>query len=425
MISLLMLGGFLILFLLGAPVVVAIATPSIIYILTHGIPIDLLAQRFHYALDSFPLIAVPVFIFAGNVMNYAGITHRLFTFTDAIVGRMPGGLAQVNIFANLIFAGMSGSALADIGGLGQVVIKAMREKGFSKAFSAAVTCAGATVGPIFPPSIPLVIFGVVTGTSIIKLLLAGIVPALIAVALMMLLTGYFGIKRNFPRREKMASIKEILTSLVPALPPLMAPIILIGGMLCGLFTATEAAAVCVAYMIFVGTVIHKELTVRNIIDATFVTIQQTAAICVIIGSASLFGWILTVEQAPLVFSQLMGGVIHSPYMLLIILNLILLLAGMFMDSTTATLLIIPILMPTLVKAGLDPVHIGIISIFNLMIGLITPPLGLSLFLAAQIGEVSVQEVLREVGWYFIPLIVTLLLITFFPALSLYIPYKFG
>ncbi|MGI6030144.1 MAG: TRAP transporter large permease [Eubacteriales bacterium] len=419
--AILVITAFLVLFVIGCPMVLAVSLPSIVYVLMNNNPIDVISNRYLYALDSFTFMAIPIFIFAGNLMNTAGITERLFSFADTLVGRIPGGLAQVNIIASLIFSGMSGAALADVGGLGQIEIKAMTEKGFPKPYSAAVTIATSTVGPIFPPSIPLVLFGAVTGTSIIKLLMAGVIPAFIAVIAMMVLTYYLAIKRGFPRKDRFPTGGELWHDFVPAFPALMAPVLLILGMLSGFFTPTEAAAMVVLYMLIVGIFVYHELTFKFILQAALVTLQQTASICLVVAVASLFGWIMTIEKVPTLFETAMGPFIENKVALLIIINLLMFIVGMFFDSNTATLIIVPIIMPTLTAAGIDPVHVGIIIIFNLMIGLLTPPMGLSLLMVSNITQVPVGSVFKETLWYLIPLVGTLAIITFIPQVSLLIP----
>lgn len=423
--GILILISFLVLFILGVPVVLAILIPSIVYVFLSGFTIEVLAQRMLYSLDSFPLVAVPVFIFVGNLMNSAGITNRIFRFADTLVGRMPGGLAQVNIFGSLIFSGISGAALADVGGLGKIEIQAMRERGFDPGFASAVTTASAIVGPIFPPSIPLIIYGSVTSVSIVKLLVAGIVPAVIAVSMLMAMTAFLSLRNNFPRAKRWPHLREIGRDFIPALPALLAPVFLIAGMLTGIFTPTEAAAVTVVYVLFISSLIYRELTWRHLIDCAVETITASGAILIIVAAASIFGWILAIEQIPQMFAKAFLGISENKYVLLLIVNLILILVGMFLDSTTATLLVIPILAGPVVLAGVDPVHLGIIAIFNLMLGLITPPMGLSLFLVSEIAGVSIQRVLKSLMPYYLPLVLTLVLITCVPTLSLWIPSMLG
>jgi len=413
--------AFLGLFMLGFPVVLAIGIPCIVYIFANGLPIDLVAQRTLYALDSFPLVAVPVFLFVGSLMNSAGISRYIYAFADTAVGRMPGGLAQVNIFGSLIFAGMSGSALADIGGLGRIEIDAMRKKGFSAPFAAAVTSSSAIVGPIFPPSIPLIIYGTVTGVSVVQLLLGGIVPGLLCVAMLMLMTWWLAKRRKYPRAARWPSRGELWRDLKPAFPAIIAPVILIAGMLLGWFTPTEIASVTVLYAILISSLFYRELTWQGVLDAAYETIRASAGILLIVAVAALFGWILSVESVPQKLTGLMLSISTNPYVLLMLVNVLLIIVGMFLDSTTAILVIAPIIAKPLVAAGVDPVHLGMVVVFNLMIGLLTPPMGLALFLVADIAKVTMKDVLKEMMPYYIPLAITLLLITYVPEITTWVP----
>ncbi|NIA69904.1 TRAP transporter large permease [Pelagibius litoralis] len=419
--GILVVVAFLVFFIAGFPVVYAILLPAIGYILIEGLPLGLLAQRITYALDSFPLVAVPIFIFVGNLMNAAGVTSRIFHFADTLVGRAPGGLAQVNIFSSLIFSGMSGAALADVGGLGRIEIKAMRERGFSAPFSAAVTAASAVVGPIFPPSIPLIVYGSVTSVSIIQLLIAGIVPALICIVLLMITAAVIALRNDMPRARRWPTGGELVSALVPALPALLAPVLMIAGMMLGIFTPTEAAAVTAVYVLFISGVIYRELTLSHLLGAMLLTVRSTSAILIIVAVASLFGWILAVEQIPQDFSRMILSLSQDPLVLLVIANLIFFIAGMFLDSTTATLLVVPVIAPPMVMAGVDPVHFGIVVIFNLMLGLLTPPMGLSLFLISSIADISLRQLLKALVPFYVPLLLTLAIITFAPDLVLWLP----
>ena len=413
--------AFLVLFMLGFPVVLAIGLPSIAYLLLNDLPLQMMAQRTLYALDSFPLVAVPVFLFVGSLMNTAGISKHIYRFADTAVGRLPGGLAQVNIFGSLVFAGMSGSALADIGGIGRIEIDAMKSKGFNPAFASAVTSASAIVGPIFPPSIPLILYGTVTGVSVIQLLLGGILPALLCVAALMLMTAWLSVRRGYPRADRWPGWARLWADMLPALPALMAPIILIGGMLLGWFTPTEIAAVTVVYALLISSLFYRELTWARLIGAALETLRASSAILIIVAVAALFGWVLSVEQVPQAMTKLMLSISTEPWVLLLLVNVLLLVVGMFLDSTTAILVIAPIIAKPLMAAGVDPVHLGMVVIFNLMIGLLTPPMGLALFLVADIAKVRMQDVLREMLPFYVPLVATLLLITFVPAITLWLP----
>jgi tripartite ATP-independent transporter DctM subunit len=419
--GLLLVLAFLALFMAGFPVVYAVLLPAIGYILLEGLPYGLLAQRVTYALDSFPLVAVPIFIFVGNLMNLAGVTDRIFRFADALVGRVPGGLAQVNIVSSLIFSGMSGAALADVGGLGRIEIEAMRKKGFTAPFSAAVTAASAVVGPIFPPSIPLIVYGSVTSVSIVQLLIAGIVPALICILLLMVTAAIIALRADMPRAERWPTGREVIAALLPAVPALLAPVLMISGMMLGLFTPTEAAAVTAVYVLVISTLVYRELTAAHLLTAMVLTVRSTSAILIIVAAASLFGWILAVEQVPQDFSRWILGLSKDPLVLLLIANLIFFIAGMFLDSTTATLLVVPVIAPPMVLAGVDPVHLGIVVIFNLMLGLLTPPMGLSLFLVSSIANVTLRELLKALAPFYVPLVLTLAIITFAEDLVLWLP----
>src|SRR5512141_1760345 len=396
--------AFLLLFMLGFPVVLAIGIPSVVYLLLAGLPLEMIAQRMLYALDSFPLVAVPVFLFVGSLMNSAGISRYIYKFADTAVGRMPGGLAQVNIFGSLIFAGMSGSALADIGGLGRIEIDAMRSRGFKAGFAGAVTSSSAIVGPIFPPSIPLSIYGTVTGVSVIQLLLGGILPGLLCVAMLMLMTWWLANRRNYPRAARWPRWNELWRDFKPAFPAIVAPVILIAGMLLGWFTPTEIASVTVLYAILISSLFYRELTWQGVLDAAYETIRASAGILLIVAVAALFGWILSVESVPQKLTTIMLSISTNPYVLLLLVNALLIIVGMFLDSTTAILVIAPIIAKPLVAAGVDPVHLGMVVVFNLMIGLLTPPMGLALFLVADIAKVTMKDVLKEMLPYYLPLV---------------------
>jgi tripartite ATP-independent transporter DctM subunit len=384
--------AFLALFMLGFPVVLAIGLPSIAYLLLNDLPLQMVAQRTLYALDSFPLVAVPVFLFVGSLMNTAGISKHIYRFADTAVGRLPGGLAQVNIFGSLVFAGMSGSALADIGGIGRIEIDAMKSKGFNPAFASAVTSSSAIVGPIFPPSIPLILYGTVTGVSVIQLLLGGILPALLCVAALMIMTAWLSVRRGYPRADRWPGWARLWADMKPALPALMAPVILIGGMLAGWFTPTEIAAVTVAYALLISSLFYRELTWARLIGAALETLRASSAILIIVAVAALFGWVLSVEQVPQAMTKFMLSISTEPWVLLLLVNVLLLVVGMFLDSTTA-----------------------------ILVGLLTPPMGLALFLVADIAKVRMQDVLREMLPFYVPLVATLLLITFVPAITLWLP----
>jgi len=413
--------AFFALFVAGFPVVFAILIPSLAYIWWEAIPLATIGQRVLYALDSFPLVAVPVFIFVGNLMNAGGVTNRIYHFASTLAGRLPGGLAQVNIVGSLIFSGVSGAALADVGGIGKIEIKAMKDEGFPVPFAAALTGASAIVGPIFPPSIPIIIYAAVTSVSALQLLVAGIVPALVCVVMLMIATGIVSIMRGYPRATRWPTIMELWTSFLPAAPALLTPFVLVGGMLSGHFTPTEASAVCVAYIFLIALVFYREINLAFILQAAVDTVRTTAAVLIIVGAAAMFGWILAVEQVPQAFDAWFKNLTTNPLLMLLVVNFIFFIAGMFVDSTTATLLLVPIIAPAVVAAGVDPIHLGIVIIFNLMIGTITPPFGLSLYLLSSMTGVSMLRLLHAMLPFYPPLLITLALLTIFPILSIWIP----
>jgi tripartite ATP-independent transporter DctM subunit len=413
--------AFFVLFVLGFPVVFAILIPSVLYIAWEGVPLATVGQRVLYALDSFPLVAVPVFIFVGNLMNSAGITNRIYHFASTLAGRLPGGLAQVNIVGSLIFSGVSGAALADVGGIGRIEIKAMKDEGFPVPFAAALTGASAIVGPIFPPSIPIIIYAAATSISALQLLVAGIVPALICVAMLMVATAIVSWRRGFPRAARWPSFGELWASFWPAAPALLTPVLLVGGMLSGHFTPTEASAVCVAWIFLIGFLFYREMSWAFVLEAAVATVRTSAAVLVIVGAAAMFGWILAMEQVPQQFSAWFKDVARDPLIMLMIVNVIFFIAGMFVDSTTATLLLVPIVAPPVVAAGVDPIHLGIVVVFNLMIGTVTPPFGLSLFLLSSMTGVPMMRLLKAMLPFYPPLLITLAILTLFPAVVLWIP----
>lgn len=412
---------FFVLFVLGVPVVFAILIPSLLYIWSEGIPLATVSQRVLYAMDSFPLVAVPVFIFVGNLMNASGITDRIYHFAHTVAGRLPGGLAQVNIIGSLIFSGVSGAALADVGGIGRIEIKAMKDAGFPVPFAAALTGASAIVGPIFPPSIPIIIYASVTSISALQLLMAGILPALLCVAMLMIAVWIAAVRHNYPRSERWPTLGELVKSFIPAAPALATPFLLVGGMLSGSFTPTEASAVCVVYILVIGCLAYREMTLAFIYKAAIETVRTSAAVLIIVAAAAMFGWILAVEQVPQEFAGWFGGFSSDPLVLLLIVNLIFFVAGMFVDSTTATLLLVPIVAPPVVAAGVDPIHLGLVVIFNLMIGTVTPPFGLSLFLLSSMTGERMTTLVRAMTPFYLPLLLTLALLTLFPEISLLTP----
>lgn len=412
---------FLVLIMAGLPIAFSMAIPAVAYLIVEGIPVSVMVQRMVASLNSFPLLAVPLFIMAAGLMNSSGITSRLFEFAKLLVGRLKGGLAQVNIVASLIFAGISGAALADVGGLGNIEIDAMTKQKYPKDAAAAVTAASAVVGPIFPPSIPLIIYGAAAETSSMRLLIAGVFPALIVVILLMLQVGYFAAKRNYPRGvEEKYTRSQIIEVLKRGLPAMMMPIILMTGMLSGYFSPTEVGAITVTYAIILSFV-YRELSVKGFLKVCRETLRSTASVLIIVASAAIFAWTLTVEQLPQQVSILMLTISENPFVLLILANIVLLTAGMFIETTAAILVLTPILLPPLIMAGVNPVHFGVVMVFNLMIGMITPPVGMSVYMLSSLVKMPVGSIFKAVTPYFITLLLSLLIITYVPQVTMWLP----
>ena len=408
------------LMLLRVPIAFSLALSSFAYILHSGLPPVLLMHNLVNGMDSFPLLAIPFFILAGALMNSAGITARIFGFARAIVGWMHGGLGHVNIGASIIFAGMSGAAVADAGGLGAIEIKAMREAGYDDDFSVGVTAASSTIGPIIPPSLPLVIFGVMASVSIGQLFVAGIVPGLMMAAALSIMVWWMSRKRNYPR-DVAFSASLIGTRFKAAFLPLMTPVIIVGGIVSGAFTPTEAAICAAAYALVLGTLVYRTLTLRKLAVISLETIETTAAIMLIVGAASVFAWILTANQIASQFAEFVLSFTDSKAVVLLLIMVIVLIVGLFMETIAAISILVPVLMPVAAQFGIDPIHLGIIVILNLMLGLLTPPVGMVLFVLSRVSKVPFEQCVRATLPFLVPLIGVLLLLTFIPQLVLWLP----
>jgi tripartite ATP-independent transporter DctM subunit len=421
--GLLLVLAFVLLLLLGVPVAFALIIPAAAYLLwpTSGLPLLTALHTITHSLDSFPLLAVPLFILVGNLMNHSGITTRLFHFASVLVSHWRGGLCHINILTSLVFSGSSGAALADIGGVGNMEIQAMRAAGYSPAFASAVTVASATIGPMFPPSVPIIIYATVAEASAVKLLVAGILPALLAVVALMVQTAYLARRRDFPVGEGRPSLRVAVDAFKSALPALLTPVVLIAGLLFGVFTATEAAAATVAYILLINAFVYRELTWARLVRATRETVRTTSVLMIMVAAASLFTRVLALERVPQSAAGLLISWTSDPALLLIVVVLILVVAGMFLESVSALVLLTPVVVPPLLASGIDPIHLGVVVVYTLMLGLLTPPMGMSLFLVSNIAGVPVERILRELLPYYIPLIMVLLILVAFPGISTWIP----
>ncbi|NBB47153.1 TRAP transporter large permease subunit [Rhizobium sp. CRIBSB] len=417
----LLLTVFFVLLLISVPVFVALGGASLAY--THfigNLPDFVVLHRMVGGVDSFPLIAVPFFILAGNLMNSAGITNRIYDFATAAVGWLRGGLGHVNVAGSVIFAGMSGTAVADAGGLGTIEIKAMRDHGYPVEFAVGITAASSTIGPIIPPSLPMVIFGVMANVSIGQLFAAGFIPGLMMALCMMIYVTWYAHRHSIGRDARFRW-GVLGRSFVRAVPALMTPVIIIGGMGTGAFTPTEGAIAACAWALFLGFVVYRTLSLRRFYQISLNTIETTASVLVIVAAASLFGWVLTVTQVTAQFTALLLTITDDPLMLLLIINIIILIVGCFMETIAAISILVPIFMPSVLAVGIDPVQFGVVMVLNLMIGLITPPVGMVLFVLSRVANLSIERTVKAAVPFLVPLLFVLVLISAIPGLTLYLP----
>jgi len=421
-VTLAVFGTLVALMLLGLPIAVSMGLTAVLTFLALGEPglLSMVPQRMYAGTTGFPLLAIPFFILAGNLMNTGGMTQRIFGFAQCMVGHIKGGLGHVNVVASMIFAGMSGSAVADAAGLGLVEIEAMLKAGYDRRFSAAVTAASSTIGPIIPPSIPFVIFGSMTGTSVGRLFLGGFLPGLL-MGLALMVTIYIVAERRGYARERRATIRELVASSVDGVAALGTPAIIIGGILAGIFTPTEASVVACIYALILGLVVFREIRVADLPRIFWGTLEHTIRVMFIISAASLFGWLLIQQRIPTTIVEGLMALTTHRWAILLIVNVILLILGCFMEGIAIMLLTIPVFMPLMARVGVDPVHFGVLMTLNLMIGLLTPPVGMCLYAVSSISQVPLWPLARELWPYIVALLVCLALITYIPGLVLWVP----
>ncbi len=415
----------LVMFMLKIPVYISMAlTGCALMFVTSGMKWSILSQYLYTGVNSFTLLSIPLFLLAAKLMNTGSITKKLFAFCMKVVGWLPGGLGHVNVLCSVVFAGMSGTAVSDAGGLGSIEIKAMNENGFDNDFSCCVTAASSTLGPIIPPSIPLVVYATVSGASVGALFMAGIIPGVVMALLMMAVVTIYAIIRHYPR-TKFPSGSEFLHALKEGFLPLMAPIILLVGIYGGVFTPTESAAVVVCYSLFLEIVIYKELTFKKFIMVLKETVRDSITIALIIAGATFFGYVATRAKIPQMILTGMTSIVSNKFMLLIIINIFLLIIGCFLETASAITIVVPLIMPLLKAYQINLTQFGIIMVLNLMIGLLTPPFGLVLFVISKIGNISIGRFSKALLPWLFALLVALLLVTFIPQLSLYLPMTLG
>jgi tripartite ATP-independent transporter DctM subunit len=414
------LGAWSVSLFAGPAIYAAMGLAGFAFLLVAGIPAIVLPQKVAMAANSFPLLAAPLFILMGNIMNSAGITHRIFDFASALVGWMRGGLAQANIVGSVIFAGMSGSAVADAAGLGTVEIEAMKKEGYDAETAGAITAASATIGPIIPPSLPMIVYGVAAETSIGALFIAGIIPGFLMAGALMIMVRHLAIARGFPQ-EPFPGLGVLWRAFRRAFWALMAPLVLFGGLLSGVFTPTEAAAVAVVYALALGLFVYRDFSVRDLPKLILDTVETTGVVMALVMTASLLGYCISVSRLPQVFGATLTGLTDNPLVYLLIVNVLLLVVGCFMEALSAMLVLIPILVPAALALGIDPVQFGLVFVLNLMIGTITPPVGVVLFVTAKVAGVPFERMARAVLPYLVPLFAVLALITVWPAVTTFLP----
>lgn len=412
--------GWLFLVLVGVPIGISMILVSMGYFYWSGMGLAFALSRMVDGLNSFPMLAVPLFILAAAILNGAGITNLLFGFARAAVGHIRGGLGHVNVLASLFFSGMSGSALADAGGLGKMEIEAMRKAGYDEEFAGSVTAASSMIGPLVPPSITMVLYGVISNTSIGQLFLGGVVPGVLCAVTLMVMVYIIALRRDYPR-DPWLGFKSLSVLFVRSFPALFTPAVIVGGIFSGWFSPTEAAAVTVVYAILIDLIFYRELTWRRLWDAIYQTTTTSASIAMIIAGVSLLGYVLAREQAPQQIAAMFLSIADGPISFLITVNLMIFALGMFIESLVILLIVVPILVPIALGFGIDPVHFGIIVVLNLMISILTPPMGMALFVVAHVGDIPYQKLARAILPWLIPPLVVLLLVCLFPVLATGLP----
>ena len=415
---------FVICLVLRFPIAFALGLACLSYLLIKGTPLIIVPMKMYSGIDVFVLLSVPGFIMAGNLMNHGGLTEKIIKFCNHLLGHIRGGLSLVNIGASMLFAGISGTAISDTASMGSIMIPAMKKEGYDTGFSCAVTAASSTVGPIIPPSVPLIIAATLSGLSVGKLFLAGALPGLL-LGLGLLLTAYFISKRrNYPKHER-STLSQVARSFVDTFWSLLMTFIILYGIIGGIFTPTEASIIAVAYALVIGRFIYKRLNFKNIQVIFLDSMKTSASLMVLVGFANLFGFILITEQIPQTISSGILGFTTNKYVVLLLINLLLILVGTFMETIAALLILFPILLKVALAVDVDPIHFAIIAILNLIIGLTTPPVGVCLFVASSIGKISIGAVSLSGLPFLLVSLTVLVLVTLFPWFSLFLPRLFS
>ncbi len=421
----LLLLVFITAFLIRIPLAYGMMAAGIVYLVASGTDLGLFAQVTMNGLYSkFVLLAVPLFIFMAQIMNDSTVTEKIFHFAHAIVGRMPGGLAQVNVVNSVIFSGMSGSAVADASGTGLVEIKAMANGGYPKDFACATTAATSTIGPIIPPSIPMVIYAYLSATSVGMLFAAGMLPGLLLAGMQMVLIYFLAKRRGYPR-EMWPGLGQTMGRFLVAAPALLTPLILLGGIYSGVFTPTEAAAVASMYALVLAFVVYRSMGRSEFYSMFQTTVRQSATVGLIVGAAFIINYAVAVEGIPRAFADAILSISNDPLVLLILINLLFLVMGMFLDTMVLLLIMVPVVLPVMRLVGIDPVFFGVVIVLNMMIGLSTPPFGVLLFIVSSTTGTPLQDVIRQIWPFLAIMIVSLIILILFPDIVLFVPRLMG
>ena len=421
---LILFACFFLLLALRVPIAFSLGIVSLGFLIARGEVLLAVSQRMSAAADSFPLLAIPFYILMGKLVNEAGLTDKIFGFAQALVGHIRGGLAHVNILNSMIFAGMSGAAVADVGGMGAIEIKAMVNNGYDVDFSAAVTAASSTIAPIIPPSIAMVVYGVLASTSVGALFLGGFVPGVLMGLFMMVYSYVVAIQRDYPLQPR-ARLGELWRSFRLSIPGLLTPTILLGGIGLGIFTPTEAAVVAVFYTLLLGVLVYRRLGTRDLLRMFRETVDMTAVVVFVMTTASLFSWIMAREQVPQRFAEFVTSVTATPAAVLFLINVLVLIMGCFFDGISILVIVVPIFLPILDQMGIDRVHFGVMVVLNTVIGLITPPVGVVLYATTEVAKISFERVCRATLPFLWPMIAALILVTYVPWTVLAVPRFFG
>jgi tripartite ATP-independent transporter DctM subunit len=414
---------FIICLFLRFPIAYSIAVSCLVYILLKGIPLIVLPLKLYSGIDVFVLLSIPGFILAGNLMNHGGITEKIIYFSNHIFGHVRGGLSLANIGASMLFAGISGTAVSDTASIGTVMIPAMKKEGYKSDFACAVTAASSTVGPIIPPSVPMIIAATLTGLSVGKLFLAGALPGLL-LGMGFIVVAYVLAKKQPHKKQKRSSAIEIIKGIFDTFWALLMTFIILFGIIGGFFTPTEASIVAVAYAAFIGIFVYRKLSLKAIPGIVLDSFKTSASLMILVGFSNLLGWILVTERLPLLISESLLAITTNKFIILIFINLILLVVGTFMETIAALLILFPVLLNVAISVGIDPIQFAVIAVLNLIIGLTTPPVGVCLFVASSIGKISIDQVSRAGFPFLVVSLIVLLLVTYIPQISLLLPGLF-